>query len=146
MLHCRLVSNGGVASLPDKGILIGNSFPLSLIRRVVLIRPSSQRELRELLSGRRVVSFWGHANTLLAASQYAGCDLTPSCERPAVRLSAECYPCFAAEIFHECWVLSPDYIEEFRPRLGEEVPVGKISGWQVLRLDWDAKDKSRLSF
>ncbi|MFA6929692.1 MAG: hypothetical protein WCT05_05150 [Lentisphaeria bacterium] len=133
-----IASNGGTASLPKKGILIGNSFPLSLIRRVVLIRPSSQRELREALTGRRVVSFWGHANTLLAASQYAGCDLTPSRERPTVRLSAECYPCFAAEIFRECWVLSPDYVGNFRPGVGEEVPAEKILGWQVLRLEWDA--------
>jgi hypothetical protein len=118
-------------------LLIGNSFPLSLVRRDVLIRPSDQLEFQAACVGRRIVSFWGHANTLAAASVFAGVDLTPRCERPALDLSAEGYPCFAGEEFRDCWVLSPDYKVNFRPAAGEEVPADKICGWQILRLIWD---------
>lgn len=117
-------------------ILIGNSFPLSLIRRAVLIRPADPMEFHVACMGRRIVSFWGHANTLAAASQYAGVELTPGSERPVIGLSAEGYPCFDGEEFRECWVLSPDYEGDFRPRAGEEVPAEKICGWQILRLIW----------
>ena len=118
-------------------LLVGNSFPLSLVRRAVLIRPSSQLEFQAACVGRRIVSFWGHSNTLAVASVFAGFDLTPACVRPVLSLSAEGFPCFAGEEFRECWVLSPDYKVNFRPAAGEEVPADKIGSWKILRLVWD---------
>ncbi|MGI6355059.1 MAG: hypothetical protein GX937_01600 [Lentisphaerae bacterium] len=128
-------------------LLVGNSFPLSLVRRAVLIRPSNRKEFHVACVGREIASFWGHANTLAAASAFAGVDLTPRCERPALVLSAEGYPCFDGEEFQECWVLSPDYKVNFRPAVGVEVPADKICGWQILHLSWnfgtpDSEDES----
>jgi len=119
-------------------LLVGNSFPLSLVRRAVLIQPADAVEFHVACMGRRIVSFWGHANTLAAASEFAGVDLTPRSDRPALNLSAQGYPCFDGEEYRECWVLSPDYEVNFRPRPGEEVPADKICAWQILRLIWGA--------
>ena len=115
-------------------ILIGNSFPLSLVRRNVLIRPCQIEDLLKLLPGREIVSFWGHRNTLPAVSRRLGFDLTPAVERPALTLSPEKLPVFDGECYRECWILSPDYRPGFRPAIGEEVPLGEILGWQCLHL------------
>ena len=120
----------------SSSILVGNSFPLSLVRRAVLLRPVELSEFQRACVGRRVVSFWGHANTLSLASRFAGCDLSPLCARPVIRCSEAGYPCLDGEEFRECWVLSPDYIMDFRPAVGEELPADKIAGWQILHLTW----------
>ena len=115
-------------------ILIGNSFPLSLIRRRVVIVPCGLEELRRLLAEREIVSFWGHRNTLEAVKQCLGYDLTPRVDRPALTLSAAGLPVYEGEVFGDCWVLSPDYREGFRPAIGVEVTPGEILDWQCLHL------------
>ena len=67
-------------------ILIGNAFPLSLVRRPVRIVPATREELHAAARGRAVVSFWGHPNTLAQAERFCGLPLAPGNERPAVRL------------------------------------------------------------
>lgn len=120
-------------------ILIGNSFPLSLIRRKVVVEPMPLDRLREAISAADgILSFWGHANTLPAAEQAVGQSLAPASERPVLALSPDQYPVFQAKTFTECWILSPDYTENFRPKVGEEVPADKIQSWQVLRMEWAA--------
>lgn len=125
------------APLDSAGLLVGNSFPLSLVRRRVVIEPVAVETLRAALATKFVRSFWGHANTLAAVSRWLGSDLTPASERPALFCDAVTrLPMLDGEIFAECWVISPDYAPGFRPTLGVEVPPEKIPTWQVLRLTW----------
>lgn len=121
-------------------VLVGNTFPPSLIRRRVVIDPLPLEELRKALEDARVVSFWGHATTVRAASLLVGTDLTPAQERPALALSPEKLPTFAAEVFKECWVVSPDFAHGYRPAVGEEVPPERITGWQVLHITFPELD------
>lgn len=118
----------------NKAILISNSFPLSLIRRAVKIEPCGLDELTALLSDAKIVSFWGHSNTLAAVNALLGYDLTPKEQRPVLRLSENNLPRYADNDFTECWVLSPDYCEDFRPAIGEDVPPEKIKSWQCLKI------------
>jgi len=120
-------------------LLIGNSFPLSLIRRRVTIEPIPLENLRDAISSAGgISSFWGHANTLAAAQAAVGHSLEPASERPVLRLSPANLPALDGETFTECWILSPGYTGNFRPKVGEEVPVDKIKSWQVLRMVWES--------
>ena len=124
----------------NTSILIGNSFPLSLIRRDVTIEPQPHSALKSALDGKRIVSFWGHTNTLARAEEFAGCGLAPKSERPVLKLNDDHFPTLGNQAFSEVWILSPDYIGHFRPAVGEEVPPEKISGWQILKLTWETHE------
>ena len=115
-------------------VLLGNSFPLSLIRRSVHIEPRPLEELRQTVGERGCVSFWGHANTLPAAKTFLGFDPTPTVDRPALILNADLLPSLNGVPFDEVWVLSPDYCAGFRPKIGHDVALEQILNWQVLRL------------
>ena len=118
----------------NDAVLIGNSFPLSLIRRAVKIEPYPLSELTALLADAKIASFWGHSNTLAAVNALFGYDLTPKEQRPALQLSEENLPQYAGCNFTECWILSPDYFSDFRPAIGEEVSPEKIKSWQCLKI------------
>ena len=125
-------------SHPDGAVLIGNSFPMVLIRRRVTIAPVSEKEVRQrLLSAGKVVSFWGHLNTLSAAEAFLGIQLKPPQERPAITLDEEKLTVLDGERFIECFVLSPDYRTGFRPAVGQEVTQDNISGWHCLKIQWE---------
>lgn len=115
-------------------ILLGSTFPLGLIRRRAVIEPTSLEELRKRLQTEGFVSFWGHENTLVAAQALLGIDPRPDKERPALILNPEALPSLNGRSFEEVWVLSPDYLPEFRPKTGEEVNPAVITSWQVLRI------------
>ena len=117
-------------------VLLGNAFPLPLIRRPARIEPRPLEELQEAVARRGVASFWGHSNTLVAAREVLGFDPAPAGQRPALSLSAEKLPVFEGVEHGEVWVLSPDYRPGFRPEVGREVPVEAIVGWQVLRVSF----------
>ncbi len=117
-------------------LLLGNSFPFSLIRAPVRIEPRSMSDLRAALKDAEVHSFWGHANTASAAEALAGVTLSRPSERPALTLSEDRKPMLDGIEFPECWILSPDYPPGFRPAIGEEVTHEKISGWQILFMEW----------
>jgi len=118
-------------------VLVGNSFPLSMVRRRVVIEPVSIGTLQAALKGKAVRSFWGHANTLSAINHCLGLDLTPPTDRPALFCDPLTrFPTLDGQVFSECWVVSPEYEPGFRPAVGEEVSSEKIKGWQVLRLTW----------
>lgn len=117
-------------------ILIGNSFPLSLIRRKVVITPCTLDELQKKLENAQIVSFWGHRNTLNVINQLLGKDLTPETERPVLTLSPDNNPVLDGAEFSECWILSPDYRKNFRPAIGEEVTVNDIIFWQCLKISF----------
>ncbi|MBN2686191.1 MAG: hypothetical protein JXR40_12995 [Pontiellaceae bacterium] len=118
-------------------ILIGNAYPLSLVRRPVRIEPVAVDELRAAARGRVVVSFWGHANTLVDAEKFTGLPLAPREERPVIHLHESGLPSCVGRTFCECWILSPDYTRNLRPAVGEEVPVEHIGGWTVLKITWE---------
>lgn len=127
----------------QSALLVGSTFPLSLIRRKVVIQPSDFATLAGLLRQAVVFSFWGHHNTLAHANRLAGADLSPRTERASLTLDAELLPVLDGRAFRECWVVSPDYVPGFRPAVGEEVPAEKITGWQVLHLIWEDDDAQR---
>ena len=73
-------------------VLVGNSFPFSLVRCARLTAErKSLAELQALLADAEVASFWGHANTRSAAEAILGASLSPRSERPALTLSPEAY-------------------------------------------------------
>lgn len=129
-------------------ILVGNSFPLSLVRRPVRIKPRTQAEWRQtLVQATGVQSYWGHSNTLALASAWAGVDLTPARQRPALTVDSDGYPCLGGQAFTSCWAISPDYAVGFRPKEGEIVTAEKIIGWQALEIVWeDDSSKPSTSF
>jgi hypothetical protein len=140
----KYVPASEAAAMPSLGngteryILIGNTFPLSLVRRCVTIEPLPVEVLRAALAGRKIRSFWGHDGTLPSASRFVGTDLTPAIPRPAVTCdSATQLPSLGGMAFHECWVVSPEYAGGCRPAVGEEMSAEKIAGWRVLRLTWE---------
>lgn len=115
-------------------LLLGNSFPLPLVHRPVRIEPRSLDELKNLASTRPLLSFWGHENTLSAAAEVLGKDITPRCKRPALRLSADGLPQLDGRCFEEVWVLSPVLPDGYRSPEWQPVPPGLIKGWNVLHL------------
>ena len=117
-----------------KEILIGNTFPLSLVRRKVVIEPIELEELKKLLQQSNICSFWGHSNTLAVARELLGIDITPPFLRPVLELSADKKPLFNGKEFSECYLLSPDYQSNFRPAPGEEVTQEQIKSWQCLKV------------
>lgn len=121
----------------ESSILIGNTFPLSLVRRPVRIRPAKLGELQQAAAGKRAASFWGHENTRAQAEAVAGLPLAPHVERPAIQLQESGLPSLNGQTFCECWILSPDYAENFRPATGGEVSPEQIRTWQVLKITWE---------
>lgn len=121
-------------------ILLGSTFPLSLIRRPVRIAPAPLEELRQRLQLEGFVSFWGHDNTRAAAQALLGVDPAPATMRPALTLTPENLPAMDGTIFEEIWVLSPDYAPQHRPAPGAEVPAEAILSWHVLHLDFRSQD------
>lgn len=117
-------------------LLVGNTFPLTLIRRKIVISPEPLPGLQLAASGKRIASFWGHANTLCSASKVTELDLTPRTERPVLELSSEGLPMLDGQVFQECWVISPDYRENFRPNVNQTVDAINIINWQCLKISW----------
>jgi hypothetical protein len=131
-------------------ILIGNTFPITLIRRPAKIivdgyfandstgkvkkDPKIRFGIKDYVYESRdeIASFWGHSNTVKAASDFLGVDLTPKTERPVLKLSANSLIEFDGVEYSEVIICSPDYVENFRPAVGEEVGPDKIKGWQLL--------------
>lgn len=118
-------------------MLVGNSFPLTLIRRRVTIQPKSLEDFCKNARATKIYSFWGHKNTIKAAKDFSGIDIAPDSERPVLTLSKEEFPMLEGKVFKQCWILSPDYRPGFRPAVGEEVDIADIINWQILRIDWE---------
>ena len=119
--------------------LVCSAFPLSLVRRRVVIEPCDITQVQRMLSQRPFVSCWGHENTIALASKLLAVDVTPKSKRPAVMLDEEQYPMLEGASFSECLVLSPNYVPGFRPAVGEEVGIEKITGWHALHIRWETE-------
>lgn len=135
------ILSGHNKNLLFKSILIGNTFPFSLIRRKVLINTVDLGEIRDELKNIKFISFWGHSETLSAVSSFLGIDITPEAIRPALTLNKDLLPTINGISFRECLVISPDYPSGFRPTPGEEVPERLIKGWSILRMIWPEEGK-----
>ena len=119
-------------------ILVGNTFPLTLVRgHRVTCEEIPIDALRARLAERSVASTWGHANTRAAAEAILRVSLAPAVARPILALDHDYYPVFEGERFMEAYVLSPDYVANFRPAIGEEVAPESIRSWHALQLKWD---------
>lgn len=118
-------------------ILVGNTYPPALIRRPVQVTPITLEQAQGLLK-RGFVSFWGHTNTLAAAREQLGVDVTPETERPAIVLDSDNFPTCEGVTANQVLVLSPTYTAGFRPEIGskEEIPADKVIGWQCLLFDF----------
>lgn len=116
-------------------ILLGNAFPLGLIRRRALIEPATLEDLRTAAQA-GCASFWGHTATLPAAAAVLGFDPAPRTERPALTLSARRLPVLDGVEFGEVWILAAEFEPGFRPPPGAEVTAAQIRGWQVLRISF----------
>lgn len=126
-----------IEKLSECKTLIGNSFPLSLVRKHrVEIAEIGLDELRHVLAESDPVSFWGHENSRAAAERIVSASLKPTCSRPAMALDDEGFPMLDGFRFKVCYVLSPDYAAGYRPAVGEEMPAEAIRAWHALRLDW----------
>ena len=118
-------------------VLVGNSFPFSLIRCDRLVVEQRRiSELKDALASAEVASFWGHENTRAVAESVLGVSLATNGVRPTVTLSSSQRPMLDGEEFSSCWLLSPDYPKGFRPAIGSEVSPEMIEGWHVLKLSW----------
>jgi hypothetical protein len=120
----------------QKKVLIGNSFPLSLIRREVKIEVKALEAFKEMCQRAEIHSFWGHENTRTVAERVLGVSVQPKVERPAIALTAEGLPTLNGETFPECYILSPNYKENVRPKIGEEVAAEQIASWHLLSISW----------
>lgn len=116
--------------------LIGNSFPINLIARRAVITVVERQEFLRQIRGCVIHSFWGHANTLAAAQDFAGVDLTPAVPRPALTLSERNLPVLNGVEFERCWILTPVYACALRPEIGREMPIDQIDGWRIKKLEW----------
>ncbi len=117
-------------------ILVGNSFPFSLIRRHVTVEPVRVKQVRAAMAGAEIHSFWGHAATRTAAESVLGISLATAKERPELVLSEDNLPMLDGYTFDACYVCSPNYTPGFRPKIGEEVKPEEIVGWQTLLISW----------
>lgn len=121
-----------------ENILIGNAFPLVMVRRKVTVEPVSLETLKFQAAGKEICSFWGHNNSLESACEFTDLNLAADTERPEIHLSTEGYLLFDGQTFEECWIVSPNYINDYRPKIGEEVAIEKIESWQILKLTWES--------
>src|ERR1700732_3860438 len=108
--------NSQQSILDSQPILIGSTFPLSLIRCLVSIAPATVEELRMELS--QPVASSGDTPT--PSRRPTSCSAATSRRKaPEDKL-----PSLDGQRFDECWVLSPEYKPGYRPGIGEEVPEG----------------------
>lgn len=112
---------------------------MALVRgRQVSIAEIPLSDLRKELQNGEPYSYWGHMNTRLIAETLLGVSLEPRSERPAVKLDGDGFPSLYGRRFDRCYVLSPDYADSIRPRIGSEITVDAIVAWHALRIDWVA--------
>ena len=120
----------------QKKLLIGNSFPLTLIRREVKIEVENLEVFKGMCQQAEIHSFWGHENTRTVAEMVLGVSVKPKVERPAIALTAAGLPTLNGETFTEGYILSPNYKKNVRPKIGEEVAAEQIASWHLLKISW----------
>lgn len=96
--------------------------------------PITLVEAQHLLRTREIHSFWGHNNSLVAASQFTGYDLTPRKNRPAIVLDNEGFPILGGISSREILIFPPEYPEDFRAAIGQEIAVSQILGFRPVLL------------
>lgn len=115
---------------------IGNTFPTSLIRRTVTIRPLDKDFFDEFVKKHTLHSYWGHANTIAAANDFLGVDVTPPSARRAIVLTSDNLPTLDGVLLDGIIVVSPTYVAGYRPAEGEVSSPDKIMCWQLLYVEF----------
>lgn len=87
-------------------VLVGNVFPTSLVEREVIITPISIEEARQYMKD-GFLSYWGHPNSIKAASDFIGFDLTPKTDRPAIAIDNNLLPSLDGTPSNTVIVISP---------------------------------------
>lgn len=120
-------------------MLIGNTYPASLIRRDTLFRPISLNDAQQFVRiaqeiGEGPISYWGHSNTVALASGMLGVDLTPREERPTITLDNEAFPTLYGKAHQMVLVVSADIRpDHIKPRSDKsEYKPEDIAGWRYL--------------
>ena len=115
----------------NTALLIGNSYPISLIRREVVIYSINQKDVFSLIENySEVISFWGHDNTLCAVNKFLGIDITPAEKRLVISLTSKRLPYLQGMEFDKILIISPVYKENIRPEIGTEVASEMILNWE----------------
>jgi len=120
-----------------KKILIGNTFPLPLVRRAVRIAPYSLNDLKMELKDADVFSFWGHVDTKVIVEGMLNIKLDDKSIRKPLCLSKNNLPMLDGVEFDKCFVISPNYRNGFRPALNKTVSVDDILSWDGLCISWE---------
>ena len=115
---------------------IGNTFPTSLIRRTVCIKPIDKDYLGILVGESNLHSYWGHPNTIEAAKNFLGFDVTPPSARRAIVLTSDNLPTLDGVLLDGIIVVSPTYAAGYRPAEGEVSSPDKIMCWQLLYVEF----------
>ena len=134
-----------MAGVGDGVALVGNTFPLTLVRGWRVRVEEVGREAFRAAGGGALVSFWGHGETRAAAEAWLGLPagaLEPREARPAVRLDAAGLPTLEGRSFRECWVLSQDVAGGGRPAPGMAAAPAAITAWHLLRLTWEEEARA----
>ena len=129
-------------SLNVSHLLIGNSFPLALIKIPVRIFPLSLQLVRQMLrNAKSVTSYWGHDNTLRSISELLEEDLTPHTPRPSLLIDPFGCPVMGGKAFSHCIVASPVFPTGIRPNSNDQSKILKdLTGWNFRLIDWTKRD------
>lgn len=128
-----------------KKLLIGSTFPLTLIRQNLNIKSVEIPCLLEAAKGCDIISFWGHNNTLEIAEKMLGFSVKPATERPCLLLTENMLPSIDGLEFDECWIVSPQYRPGLRPAMGAEVDLHDLTGWHILHMVWENTPNTQTS-
>lgn len=123
--------------MKSEKILIGNTFPIAMVKRNVKIYPITLKSLRnEIVNSKKVYTYWGHENTRNIAQKILGIEFPKDDFRKPLSLSAEGYPLWGNIEFKKCYILSPNYRDGFRPSINREVTLDEILSWKALEMEW----------
>lgn len=134
-LEEKIMENPIMKSEERVKLLVGNSFPFNLIRRPVLVLPTSTDAFVTLARGSEIHSYWSHTNTLAVAKLQLGLELTPR-RRPTIWLDGNNYPMLGEEVFSQSYIVLPEYRSGFRPKVGVEVVPEQVTGWQIVNIQF----------
>ena len=114
--------------------MVLNAFPIFLATRGCTIRPISLAEFKKFKG--RLISCWGHSNTLPSVESFTGLNLKPDTERPSIELGPHHWPSYHGVEVQICFVFSAQRDNNLRPAIGTEFSSAEIIGWDILQVSY----------